>query len=291
VLKLLFGLAMLVASSSTALSRANQDKIQSISIGQTVTIVSRPMHEERVVNVVLPASYAREPGKRYPVLYLIDGGIDQDLLHVAGTAHLGAIWGRSAEAIVVGIETRDRRRELVGPTKDPELLKKYPSAGASKAFRDFIRKEVKPLVQHRYRSNGQDAVLGESLAGLFILETYLNEPDLFGAFAAVDPSLWWDNESLSLSIEARIRDAKIRPPLYIAAAKEQLDSPGALMRVSGALNGMRSRWCLSSRPELLHATIYQQVMPQALQYLLPPSKPAPAEFGFHLQCTQEGSNP
>jgi len=71
--------------------------------------------------VILPAGYKKEPEKSYPVLYVIDGGVEQDLLHVTGALHLGSVWGRSADAIVVGIETKNRRRELAGPTKDPEL--------------------------------------------------------------------------------------------------------------------------------------------------------------------------
>ncbi len=97
-----------------------------LRIGTSHVLQSAPLGEPRTINVVLPASYARERGRRYRVLYLLDGGVEQDLLHVAGVAHLNALWGRSAEAIVVGIETNDRRRELVGPTRDPELLKSIP---------------------------------------------------------------------------------------------------------------------------------------------------------------------
>ena len=170
--------------------------VQPITIGTTHSVASAPMGEARIVNVVLPAGYVKEPKKRYPVLYLIDGGLEQDLLHVAGAVHLGAVWARSAEAIVVGIETKDRRKELSGPTQDAELLKRYPTAGSSASFRGFIRDEVKPLITTHYRTNGRDVVLGESLGGLFIVETFMADPTLFDAYAAIDPSLWWDREAL-----------------------------------------------------------------------------------------------
>lgn len=189
-MKRLIASLVLLASSLAFAEPLPSDADQPISIGRAHSITSAALREARTVNVVLPTGYANNPEKRYPVLYLIDGGVDQDLLHVSGALHLGALWGRSSEAIVVGIETTDRRKELVGPTRDPELLKKYPTAGSSKAFRTFIRDEVKPLIERRYRTNGQDAVIGESLAGLFILETYLDEPTLFDAYAAIDPSLW-----------------------------------------------------------------------------------------------------
>jgi len=288
-MKRLLRLALLALSAWALAAGAPIPPAQPISIGETHTIVSVSLGERRAINVVLPASYSKSPEKRYPVLYLIDGGIGQDLLHIAGTVHLGATWGRSAEAIVVGIETKDRRRELTGPTRDPDLLKRYPTAGSSSAFRAFIRNEVKPLVKRTYRTDRQDAVLGESLAGLFILETYLDEPTLFGGFAAIDPSLWWDREALSRSAASKLAARGARPPLYIAVAKEQLGAPDALNRLIGAVGGVPQRWCLSAQPDLTHATIYQQMNPQALQFLLPPLERAPAEFGFEQHCAKPSS--
>ena len=144
-MRLLLAVAAFVCASAVGAQETAQPA--PIRIGSSYMLQSKPLGEARTVNVVLPASYGKEAGKRYPVLYLIDGGVEQDLLHVAGVTHLNALWGRSAEAIVVGIETRDRRRELVGPTRDPGLLEKSPTAGSSAAFRQFIRDEVKPLVE------------------------------------------------------------------------------------------------------------------------------------------------
>ncbi len=256
-----------------------------IQIGSSHRLDSKPLGETRTINVVLPATYAKETGKRYPVLYLIDGGVEQDLLHVVGVAHLNAIWGRSAEAIVVGIETKDRRRELTGPTRDLELLKKYPTAGSSAAFRQFIRDEVKPLIEKSYRTDDQDAVLGESLAGLFIVETYLSEPALFDGYAAIDPSLWWDKEALSRTAVAKIGGKQKGRRIFLAMAKEQVEEPAGINRVTAGLKAKANGWCLAARPDLVHATIYQQLTPQALQFLLPPAEAPPPEFGFEVKCS------
>lgn len=256
-----------------------------IQIGVSHSIISEPLKESRRLNVVLPNGYATQPDKRYPVLYVIDGGVDQDLLHVSGAAHLGAMWGRNAEAIVVGIETKDRRRELVGPTADPELLKKYPTAGQSAAFRRFIATEVKPLVERTYRTNGNDLVMGESLAGLFIVETYMMESALFDGYAAIDPSLWWDKEALSRRADGMIGPKQRNRALYLAMAKEQAEEPAAIHRVIGKAANAGGRFCLAARPDLTHATIYQQLSPQALQFLLPPAEAPAPEFGFEVKCS------
>ena len=279
LLMFLPALAQISASASVPVSS------QPISIGTSYTLSAPKLGEARAVNVVLPPSYAKSPAKRYPVLYLIDGGVEQDLLNVAGVALNGGIWGRSAEVIVVGIETKDRRRELVGPTQDPELFKKYPTAGSSAAFRAFIRDEVKPLIERNYRTNGQDAVIGESLAGLFVVETYMAEPGLFDGYGAIDPSLWWDKEALSKLAATKIGARQNDRPLFIAIAKEQSEEPAAVTRVVAAVRAEGGRLCFNPRPDLTHATIYQQLSPQALQFLLPPAEAPPAEFGFEVTCS------
>jgi hypothetical protein len=276
--------ACLALAASVWLS-AQPAAAQPITIGTSHSIASKPLGEARTINVVLPASYASETKRRYPVLYVIDGGVGQDLLHVAGTAQLGAIWGRSQEAIVVGIETRDRRRELVGPTRDAELLKKYPTAGSSAAFRAFIRGEVKPLVARTYRVDGHDAVIGESLAGLFIVETWVREPRLFGSYAAIDPSLWWDKEALSRAAARSIGAAQSGHPLYVAIAKEQIEERAPADRLMTAVLRGPTRWCLNPRGDLGHATIYHTLTPEALQFLLPPAEAPPPEFGFEVKCS------
>lgn len=286
MLRLLACLTIFIVSPAFSTPPSN-DAIQPITIGRSHSIDSAALGERRIVNVVLPAGYSKQIERTYPVLYLIDGGIDQDLLHVAGALHLGALWGRSADAIVVGIKTTDRRKELVGPLRDLELLKKYPTAGSSTAFRNFIRDEVQPLIKLSYRTNGADAVIGESLAGLFVLETYLNEPTLFGAYAAIDPSLWWDKEALSKTAAAKMGEVQKTRPFYLAQAKEQSETPAARVRITRALERSVLRWCVALRPDLLHSTIYQQLTPQALQFLLPPKQPPPPEFGFDIQCSEQ----
>ena len=256
-----------------------------IQLGTSHLITSAALSEDRVVNVVVPASYRAAPTRRYPVLYVIDGGLDQDLLHVSGAAWLGALWNRSGEAIVVGIETKDRRKELVGPTADPELLKRYTTAGASAKFRDHIRAEVKPLVERLYRTDGRQVVIGESLAGLFIIETYLKEPALFDGYGAVDPSLWWDNGALSKDAAARVGGAQSGRTLLVAAAKEQLEDPEAYNRLVSTFRRKELTFCLLPRPDQSHATIYQHVTPAVLQYLLPAKDAAPPEYGFVVACS------
>jgi predicted alpha/beta superfamily hydrolase len=273
---------MVLAWGSALAAKALPAASKPIVFGQAIVLKSKVMAEPRTINVWLPPSYAKNK-QAYPVLYVIDGGLEQDFLHVTGTAQLGMIWGRNVEAIIVGIETKDRRKELVGPTQDAELLKKYPTAGKSELFRRFIREEVKPVVARQFRTSGQTAVIGESLAGLFIVETWLDEPVVFDGYAAISPSLWWDREALSRKATELPADRMGKQPrLYLNIANEGAEMQAGVDRLVGVLRPVAD-WCYAPRPDLTHATIYQQSEAAAIQFLLP-SPYAKETEGFEIKC-------
>lgn len=256
---------------------------QPIVLGTSYRIHSDAFGDERVINVALPADYAKNSARTYPVLYLIDGGIDQDFVHIVGTEQLGAAWGRMQDAIVVGIASKDRRSELVGPTRDPDLLAKYPTAGHSALFRKFLRDQVKPFVAANFRTNGKSGVIGESLAGLFIAETYLREPDLFDSYGAISPSLWWDEAALSREAAGLIGPRQAGKRLYLATANEGADMQVNVDRFVAALGKTRD-WCYAPREDLTHATVYHSVSPTTLQFLFPSDTPPDPQSGFEIKC-------
>lgn len=278
---LLLLIAMLVAAPAAAQEAAP------ITLGATYTLDSAVMEGERTVNVYLPASYAAEPERRYPVLYLLDGGVDQDFVHVVGTTILGAIWGRNAEVIVVGVASVDRRNEFTERVEDAELAARYPTAGQSDRFRRFLREEVKPFVAGRYRTDGTDGVLGESAAGLFIAETWLVEPDLFTSYAAISPSLWWDGERLSHRAASLVGAGQRGHRLLVIAENEGAEYRAPVDRYVAALS-TASGWCYIPRNDLNHANVYHAVTPTALQFLFPPAQTPDPSFGFTVDCVQQG---
>jgi hypothetical protein len=68
-------------------------------------------------------------------------------------------------------------------------------------------------------------------------------------------------------------------------ANESDDMRAADDRVVAALKRQAHNWCFVARDDLTHSTIYQQLSPQALQFLLPPAETPPPEFGFEVRCT------
>ncbi len=274
---------MLPVALAFAAPALAQDAGTPITIGQSHLVSFGGEETARAINVFLPQGYADDE-ETYPVLYLIDGGMDQDFLHVSGTSALNALWGRSQSAIVVGITTRDRRAELIGTPGNAEERAAFPSAGNAAAFRAFIRDEVKPLVEANYRTSGMDAVIGESLAGLFIVETWLAEPELFDSYGAVNPSLWWDGQVLARSAEATLADGKLRGGLLLSYSNEGPETQSAVEMVAAAAG---EGACLLATPDLTHAAAYHILTPTVLQFLLPTGYDFEPEWGFEIPCEGE----
>jgi predicted alpha/beta superfamily hydrolase len=173
----------------------------------------------------------------------------------------------------VGIENTQRRRDLTGPTENAEDRKIAPRVGGSAAFRQFIRTELMPVVSARYRTTGETAIVGESLAGLFVVETFLLEPELFDTYIAIDPSLWWNDGKLVAGAEARLR---ARPPAKKAlwfASSEEPSTTGPTARLAevlkaGAYSGLT--WHYEPMPEEHHATIYHPAALRAFRLMFRP---------------------
>ena len=194
---------------------------QPLVIGQTFTLPSRVLGETRRINVYLPPQYLDSARLRLPVLYMPDGGLAEDFLHVAGLLQVSIGNGTMRPFILVGIENTARRRDLTGPTTNAEDQKIAPKVGGSAAFRRFLREELLPQVRQRYRTTAETALVGESLAGLFVVETLLLEPSLFSTYIAFDPSLWWNNGQL-VQQASKILQAPGRPPrtVYLATSSQ-----------------------------------------------------------------------
>src|SRR5262249_27187064 len=157
-----------------------------LAIGDTFTIDSKHLGETRRINVYAPAAYAASSTLRLPVLYMPDGGLGEDFLHVTGLVQVSTGNGTMRPFLLVAIENTDRRRDMTGPTEVASDKKIAPHVGGSAAFRAFLRDELMPQIKARYRTTEETAIVGESLAGLFVVETFFLEPDLFDTYIAFD---------------------------------------------------------------------------------------------------------
>ena len=248
-------------------------------VGDTFTVTSPIMGKDRELNVLLPVGY--EAGEmRYPIIYVLDGGQAQDFPVYATMIRQAVMDGQMQPVIVVGVASEDRQNELTDRTSDRQILSRWPNHGQSDRFRRFLTEEVKPWVESRYRTNGEDAVLGESAAALFIVETYLRQPTLFDRYLAISPSLWWDSEALSKNAASLLSTHPTGERLLLLSmADEGGEMQSGLDRVMQTLNQTHPQgltWRYEPRHDLTHATIYQAVAPVFVREAFPVSEnPAP----------------
>jgi predicted alpha/beta superfamily hydrolase len=226
----------------------------------TLRIPSKALAETRVVNVYVPPGYDGKAVLRYPVLYMLDGGVEEDFPHLSSTVDALIQSGDIPPMLLVGIENTERRRDLTGPTTVDADREIAQVVGGSAAFREFIASELIPQIRMFYQVNDDTAIIGESLAGLFAVETMFLKPDLFDTYIALDPSLWWNAEQWWREAGSRLDGSlAIRARLYLASAG---DSGTATAHLADALcrNPVEGFvWTYAAHPELRHANIFRKL--------------------------------
>jgi predicted alpha/beta superfamily hydrolase len=259
--------AACLSMASGAAAPALASAAAPLAIGDTWTIASTALGETRRINVYVPAGVPA--GTPLPVLYMPDGGMLEDFLHVAGLLQVGAGNGTVRPFLLVGIENTQRRRDLTGPTEVAKDRGIAPKVGGSQAYRSFIRTELMPEVEKRYRVTQERAIVGESLAGLFVVETLALEPDLFDTYIAIDPSLWWNGGRLAQRLVAHPPSAAGKKTLAIAASADgRPDIDAATLAASLGKAGVG--FLYEEWPGETHATVYHPAALKAFRALFKP---------------------
>ncbi|WP_375771019.1 alpha/beta hydrolase-fold protein [Archangium gephyra] len=255
-------------AAMTVGSTARAEATEPVPPHQSFTLESKTLKETRRINVYTPPGYDAAKSTRYPVLYMPDGGLQEDFPHVATTVDTAIRAGEMRPLIVVGIENTERRRDMTGPTQVEGDRKIAPRVGGSAAFRGFIRDELMPQVRRRYRVTKETAIIGESLAGLFIVETFFLQPKLFDTYIALSPSLWWNGAELVRKAGERIEALpNLHNALYLSSADEE-DIVNAVTRLAETLRTKAPaglKWQYEPRPDLRHDNIYRTASPQVLR--------------------------
>ncbi|MFY9550602.1 MAG: alpha/beta hydrolase family protein [Thermoanaerobaculia bacterium] len=132
--------------------------------------------------VILPPSYERSPGRRYPVLYFLhDGYGDDHTLERRGVA-------------------REARARMEAGTL-PEFLIVAPDGSGSwfsdsydgkRRFEELLTRDLPRSIEERYRvlpGRGSRAITGVSMGGYGAIKTALKHPDLYGSVSALSGAM------------------------------------------------------------------------------------------------------
>jgi predicted alpha/beta superfamily hydrolase len=258
---LLFIIVILANCSSSA---QQKDPIPS---HDEFTIESKQVGETRNINVWTPPEYATTKGS-FPVMYIADGGIiDEDFPHIANTIAKLIKSKSIPPMILVGIANTQRRRDLTGPTeieKDKEIA---PVVGGSEKFRVFIKEELFPEINARYRTTSEKSIIGESLSGLFVVETFFLTPDMFDNYIAFDPSMWWNNHFLVRTAKTHLAKfpSKEKKIWFAGSSAEDISKyTNDLAKIFKIENHPNLIWKYSPEPKEEHHTIFRATKEKAI---------------------------
>lgn len=234
-------------------------------------IESKILNETRVINVWTPPNY-KTSNEALPVLYMPDGGVVQeDFPHIANTIAKLVENKSIPPMILVGIENIDRRKDLSGASVVKEDEEYCPLTDGAKNFRAFIAEELMGEINKKYRTTNKKGIIGESLAGLFVVETFLLNPNTFDFYIAMDPSLWWNNHYLERNAKQYLEKfPNIKTRLWFAGSGVEDISvhTNNLAKTFESHAPENLIWKYSDEPNEKHNTIFRATKEKAITWIM-----------------------
>jgi len=244
-------------------------------------LTSAALGEARDYSVRLPASYAREPQRRYPVIYVLDGPpIDG---HTADGAAGLVGRGLAPEMIVVGIPNMrrgERARDFLPPWLSFRRRDGSPFTGGADRFLRFLRDELVPRIDRDYRTTAPRLLVGHSLGAIFVCYSLGAAPALFQGRFAHSPAIWRDEDAVVADV-ARTLSAR-RPVggfFYVSVGDKEGNGMGfgyeklrAVLAQHAA--GADLRWLAEVTPGAAHETNVRLATPSALRAYFAGARPA-----------------
>lgn len=161
------------------------------------------------VFVGLPASYAKNPSRRYPVVYVTDAAYAFPVIGSI-SRRVGAGGEGLEDFILVGLSYAkgdtpmdSRRRDYTLTPNGPKSAPKGTVHGGGEAYAKYVVGQVLPFVDGRFRTDPERRVyMGHSYGALLGAHILFTEPATFSHYILGSPSLWYDKGHM-LGVEER----------------------------------------------------------------------------------------
>lgn len=237
------------------------------------------------VFVALPAGYADNPDKRYPVLYVTDA--DYAFPLVWQMARRLNVEGRKIEDfILVGLSyakgeggMHSRRRDYTPTTHGPSGSPADAVHGGAGDYITYLETQALPFVAKRYRSDeSRRMFLGHSYGALLGTQVLLERPQLFSGYILGSPSYWFDKHEMERRLAAAGKPAELQARAYMYVGEYESVQHGGdadmvvdAQRMIGLL-GARGGRALELKLDVLNDEDHLSVAPRGfmhgLKYLL-----------------------
>ena len=262
-------------------SGASSAQVASVRRIDLLTLHSKIFGNTRTIRVWLPPGYddPAQAQAKYPVFYFTDGIATFHGRNLDSTAEELIRAGKIPATIFVGIDNggstvesknpgSDRANEYL-PYPDEFLIPAIPVPHGSQ-FPDFLEREVRPLVESKYRTQEAVGLAGASYGAAIALYTILERPGTYRWLLLESPSLYIDNDHL---LRRAAQFHQWPQKVYIGAGtqegkgdakREMVDD---VKRLGSAMSD--SKACLFIVPGAVHNDdAWRARLPVALQFLL-----------------------
>lgn len=213
-----------------------QDKKDS-GVINSHAIHSDILQEDRFIEVYTPYQAKLSQQYKYEVIYILDGAAHFNTV-VSILKQLAIETGDPSfmKKIVVGIGniwTRDRDYTPTHINSSPfvDSMAAIVSGGGEK-FISFLEKELIPFMTSKYPIEQGGVLIGHSLGGLMVINILFKHASLFSKYAAIDPSLWWDDQKLLIESKKVLHSEEFeKRSLFLAIAntrEKDIDTPSQI---------------------------------------------------------------
>ncbi len=166
----------------------------------TYIIQSKSFNDPREFQVHLPKKM--EINERLPVIFVFDAQWDTYYDLVTSTIDYLIEVREFPKSIVVGINNKQRQYELTPAPVNEDW--KVPDLGGAKFLENHLVYEIIPFLEKKYNIENFRIGIGHSLGGTFVLNSLVDNPDLFNVYIAISPNLQLDDEEIILKIKRNI---------------------------------------------------------------------------------------
>lgn len=213
------------------------------------TLRSSFVNQEYLISIALPFSYAENPDKRYPVIYVLDAntyfGMVVEMARtlsirvpfcnpfpdaiIVGVGYPAQGAATEAFAQVMHLRMRDflpvRDEGAEGFIQDVFPISGHVASGGAHHFLPFIQQELVPWIEAEYRIDATDRTLmGFSWGGEFALYVLFQQPQLFHRYVVGSPDLPHGNGFI-LDAEQKYAEQHTALPvcLYLAYGEAEIN--------------------------------------------------------------------
>lgn len=202
---------------------------QDIGNIEKIEIQSKILKQSREILVYTPAYYNESEYQFFDLIIVFDAQNRElfDLTH----SLVSLLDENKPEKpfIVVGIsaytgkEKYARNDDFLPYPKYDKIQDNFYGFGHANrnGFTKYIKQEVIPLINEKYRISTRKLAIGHSLGASYVISTLINEPDLFNSYLAISPNFKYDKQRLAKAFNSNnFNELSKKRFLFISHANE-----------------------------------------------------------------------